>query len=56
MIAGTLSTVAVTEDHRVVGRLCYCSLYDECWTATNRLAEPRRVAECATTDTTGVVH
>jgi hypothetical protein len=26
--------------------VCYCSVYDECWTADSRLDEPRRVAAC----------
>ena len=36
---------AVRRD-RVVRRLCYCSLYDECWTARSDSAEPSPVRAC----------
>jgi hypothetical protein len=56
ILGGRLSTVAAGEDHRLVSRLCYCSLYDECWTVTTRQAEPERVEACATTDTASMAH
>ena len=32
---------------RLVTRVCYCSVYDECWQADSRENEPRPVRECA---------
>ena len=32
---------------RLVIVICYCSIYDECWTADDRKDEPEPVRECA---------
>ncbi len=56
IVAGKLSTEAAAGEHRIVSRLCYCSLYDECWTTTSREPEPRPIPECSTGDTLSMVH
>lgn len=55
LIAGTLSSAAAAQDHRLASRLCYCSLYDECWVSTTARAEPAPVSGCATADTGAVL-
>ncbi len=37
---------AVLTDERVRMRVCYCSLYEDCWTSDTREYEPVRVAAC----------
>ena len=56
IIAEKLSSVAAERDSRLVSRVCYCSLYDECWTAESRQPEPKSVARCSEADTSGVLH
>lgn len=52
--APKVSALAMAQDHRVVGRLCYCSLYDECWTIESTQADPSPVRNCAGADTTAI--
>jgi hypothetical protein len=40
------SSVAIAQDHRLVSRLCYCSLYGECWSASSDKADPVPVRTC----------
>ncbi|MHB1313705.1 MAG: hypothetical protein ACYC3L_16925 [Gemmatimonadaceae bacterium] len=54
LIAGNLSGTAMAQDHRLASRLCYCSLYDECWSTATHQAEPVRVTRCASNDTASV--
>ncbi|HEY0412028.1 MAG TPA: hypothetical protein VGD66_02665 [Allosphingosinicella sp.] len=38
--------------NRIETRLCYCSVFDECWVRSSRDGDrPRRVAECPAVDT-----
>ena len=55
IIAGSLSSVAAAQDHRLVSRLCYCSLYGQCWTTITRRPEPEPVARCTDADTASVM-
>ena len=55
VIAGNLSATAMAQDHRVTSRLCYCSLYGECWSTATHRAEPLQVPRCASNDTASVV-
>ncbi|MEO5799239.1 MAG: hypothetical protein ABIZ70_10160 [Gemmatimonadales bacterium] len=55
IISAKLSTVAAGQDPRLVSRVCYCSLYDECWTAESRHLEPQAVEQCPVADTGGVL-
>jgi hypothetical protein len=49
------SAMAIAQDHRIVGRLCYCSLYGECWLAESNKPDPAPVRTCAgAADTTSV--
>lgn len=41
------SSVASAQDHRVVSRVCYCSLYGECWIAASDKTDPEPVRACA---------
>lgn len=54
IIAGSLSSAAAAQEQRIVTRLCYCSLYGECWMSTTARADPAPVSECAATDTAAV--
>jgi hypothetical protein len=36
----------VVNDRRVSLRVCYCSLYGECWVNDSRAPEPERVRAC----------
>jgi hypothetical protein len=38
--------VDMRRDRRVVGRVCYCSLYGECWMAASDRADPWPVSSC----------
>ncbi len=55
VIAGKLSDTAMAQDYRVASRICYCSLYGECWSTATHQAEPTRVPGCASNDTASVV-
>ncbi len=35
------------QDNRIVTRLCYCSVFDDCWIADSRDPTPDRVNQCA---------
>lgn len=48
------SSVASGQDHRLVSRLCYCSLYGECWMGTSDKPDPAPVRSCAGADTTSI--
>jgi hypothetical protein len=49
------SSLAIAQDHRVVSRLCYCSLYGECWSAASDKTDPAPVRTCAgAADTTSI--
>jgi hypothetical protein len=49
------SSVAIAQDHRIVSRLCYCSLYGECWLAASDKPDPAPVRTCAgVADTTSI--
>lgn len=39
-----------TDERRVRVRICYCSLYDDCWISDSRALEPQKVRECPTAD------
>ncbi|GJG87655.1 hypothetical protein tb265_28360 [Gemmatimonadetes bacterium T265] len=39
--------------HTVVVKVCYCSLYGDCWTATDAAPEPEAVRACAVDDGRG---
>ena len=56
ILAERLSSVAAERDPRLVSRVCYCSLYGECWAAESRHLEPKSVARCSAADTAGVFH
>lgn len=38
--------VDMRQDRRVVGRVCYCSLYGECWTAASERPDPTPISSC----------
>lgn len=38
---------AAANRDRIVRRVCYCSLYGECWWASSRVREPMPVSSCA---------
>ena len=46
IVARSHAEFAMAQDHRVVSRVCYCSLYDECWTGASDRAEPSKVSSC----------
>jgi hypothetical protein len=48
------SAAVLAQDARVVGQLCYCSLYDECWTSASTRAEPSATSTCDGGDTTRI--
>ena len=54
LIAGSASGAAMAQDHRVTSRLCYCSLYDDCWSVTTGQAEPAKLPSCPSNDTASV--
>lgn len=54
IVARELTEGVLAQDHRVVSRVCYCSLYDECWTAASDRAEPSKVPNCAGADSTTI--
>ena len=54
LIAGSASGAAMAQDHRVTSRLCYCSLYDDCWSVTTGQADPASIRRCASNDTASV--
>ena len=41
---------AFSDEKRVHVRICYCSLYGDCWTSDNRALEPVPVKECPVAD------
>ena len=43
-MTGTLRSIL--NDSRVVMRVCYCSLYRDCWVIDNQADEPVPVADC----------
>jgi hypothetical protein len=55
IVGRDFSSLAIAQDHRLVSQLCYCSLYDECWTGSSNRAEPVTVRTCAgVSDTTSI--
>lgn len=44
--------LAATERHQLVTAVCYCSLYDDCWTVTSRAREPTPARSCPAADST----
>ena len=55
IIGREFSSVASAQDHRLVSRLCYCSLYGECWSGASDKADPAPVRTCAgVADTTSI--
>ena len=55
VIGPEFSSVAIAQDRRVVSRLCYCSLYGECWLAESNKPDPAPVRTCAAVaDTTSI--
>ncbi len=51
IVDAALSDTATARDHRLTSRLCYCSLYRECWAETSRDRDPRPVQQCSDADT-----
>jgi len=49
-----MSGLAMAQDHRLIGHLCYCSLYEECWTVGSNEPNPTSVKACDHADTTTV--
>ncbi|MES2306499.1 MAG: hypothetical protein V4558_13405 [Gemmatimonadota bacterium] len=56
IVAGSLSGNAMAQDHRLTSRICYCSLYGECWLTRTGVAEPAPISECAASDTSRMDH
>jgi hypothetical protein len=54
IVAKDLSAAVIAQDARVVGHLCYCSLYEECWTTASNRAEPSPTSTCEGVDTARV--